>query len=195
LIRALFPNKRPLDPLLEALISGMLLSSVVNLHFIFYCCGWSSFLLCTLVLILLVQVFVFVLNLHHDFIFLFSLFAFYCFLFPFCNFGSDFNALVFFCCLAIAIRAFTPMLSMWACKNISHIQVLVTNFFPTTPIKLKLGLQVSVPVCFVVLDVNLYHTKLSFVMKFSHVPLHCHVLASYGKFGRWFHLSILFKKI
>jgi hypothetical protein len=36
--------------------------------------------------------------------------------------------------------------------------------------------------CFAVLDVNLYHTKLSFVMKFSHVPLHCDVLASYGKF-------------
>jgi hypothetical protein len=32
---------------------------------------------------------------------------------------------------------------MWPCKNISHIQVLVTNFFPTPPIKLKLGLQVG----------------------------------------------------
>jgi len=160
---------------------------------------------------------------------------------------------------------------------VSHIQVLVTNFFPTPPIKLKLGLQggrrlliathldqsnylanekqgavnkyeltvfirlfqgsgsckffqgpSSPPVdsldwidkpqpcfpgqghilsvvgdalsvqspavlqisggncgfnllCFVVLDVNLYHTKLSFVMKVSHVLLHCDVLASYGK--------------
>jgi len=77
------PNKRRFDPLLGALISGMLLSSVVNLHFIFYYCGWSSVLLCTFVLILLVQVFVFVLNLHHEFIFLFSLFAFYCFFFFF----------------------------------------------------------------------------------------------------------------
>jgi hypothetical protein len=31
------------------------------------------------------------------------------------------------CC----IRASPPMLSMWPCKNISHIQVLVTNSFPT----------------------------------------------------------------
>jgi hypothetical protein len=31
-----------------------------------------------------------------------------------------------------------------ACKNIFHIQVLVTNFFfPTPPIKLKLGLQIG----------------------------------------------------
>jgi hypothetical protein len=29
------------------------------------------------------------------------------------------------------------------CKNISHIQVLVTHFFPTPLIKLKLGLQVT----------------------------------------------------
>jgi hypothetical protein len=43
------------------------------------------------------------------------------------------------CC----IRASPPMLSMWPCKNISHIQVLVTNFFPTPPIKLKLWLEVS----------------------------------------------------
>jgi hypothetical protein len=32
---------------------------------------------------------------------------------------------------------------MWPCKNISGIQVLVINFFPTLPIKLKLGLQVG----------------------------------------------------
>jgi hypothetical protein len=43
------------------------------------------------------------------------------------------------CC----IRASPPMLSMWPCKNVSHIQVLVTNFFPTPPIKLKLWLEVS----------------------------------------------------
>jgi hypothetical protein len=29
------------------------------------------------------------------------------------------------------------------CKNVSHIQVLVTNFFLMPPIKLKLGLQVG----------------------------------------------------
>jgi hypothetical protein len=33
-----------------------------------------------------------------------------------------------------------PTLSMGLCKNISHIQALVTNFFPTPPIKLKRGL-------------------------------------------------------
>ncbi len=33
-------------------------------------------------------------------------------------------------------------LSMPPCKNISHIQVLVTNFFPTPLINLKLGPQV-----------------------------------------------------
>jgi len=32
---------------------------------------------------------------------------------------------------------------MWPCKIISHIQVVVTNFFPPPPIKLKLGLQVG----------------------------------------------------
>jgi len=35
------------------------------------------------------------------------------------------------------------MLSMWPCKNISCIRVLVTNFFSTPPIKLKLWLQVG----------------------------------------------------
>jgi len=40
-----------------------------------------------------------------------------------------------------ALRASPAVLSMWPCKNISHIQVLVTFFFPTPPIKLKLGLQ------------------------------------------------------
>ncbi len=35
------------------------------------------------------------------------------------------------------------MLSMGPCKNISHIQVFVTNFLPTPSIKLKLGLQVG----------------------------------------------------
>jgi hypothetical protein len=37
----------------------------------------------------------------------------------------------------------TPSVSMWTCKNISHIEGLVINFFPTPPIKLKLGLQVG----------------------------------------------------
>jgi hypothetical protein len=37
-------------------------------------------------------------------------------------------------------RASPPTLSVWPCKNIFHIQVLVTNFFPIPPIKLKLGI-------------------------------------------------------
>jgi hypothetical protein len=41
------------------------------------------------------------------------------------------------------IRASPPMLSIWPCTNISHIRVLVTNFFPTPPIKLKLWLEVG----------------------------------------------------
>jgi hypothetical protein len=32
---------------------------------------------------------------------------------------------------------------MRPCQNISHIQVLGTNFFPTPPIKLELGLQIG----------------------------------------------------
>jgi hypothetical protein len=32
---------------------------------------------------------------------------------------------------------------MGPCQSISHIQVLVTNFFPTQPIKLELGLQIG----------------------------------------------------
>jgi len=39
-------------------------------------------------------------------------------------------------------RASPAVLSMRPCKNISHIQVLVT-FFPTPAIKLKLGLQIA----------------------------------------------------
>ncbi len=41
------------------------------------------------------------------------------------------------CTLSVAV------LSMWPCKNISHIQVLVTYFRPTPPIKLKLGVQIG----------------------------------------------------
>jgi len=41
------------------------------------------------------------------------------------------------------IRASTQTLSMWPGKNISHITVLDTNFFPIPPIKLKLGLHVD----------------------------------------------------
>jgi hypothetical protein len=37
----------------------------------------------------------------------------------------------------------TLSVSMWPCKNISHIEVLVINFFPNPSIKLKLGLQVG----------------------------------------------------
>jgi len=40
-------------------------------------------------------------------------------------------------------RASPPTLHMSTCKNISHIQALASNFFPTPPIKLKLGLQVN----------------------------------------------------
>jgi hypothetical protein len=42
-----------------------------------------------------------------------------------------------------SLRASPPTLSMWPCWKISHIQVLSSNFFPTPPIKLKLGLQVN----------------------------------------------------
>ncbi len=42
----------------------------------------------------------------------------------------------------VGVRASPPTLSMWPSKHISHIQVLVTNFFPTPQIKLKLGLHV-----------------------------------------------------
>ncbi len=42
------------------------------------------------------------------------------------------------------LRASSAVLSMWPyCKNKSHIQVLVICFFPTPPIKLKLGLQIG----------------------------------------------------
>jgi len=37
----------------------------------------------------------------------------------------------------------SPTKLRWACQNVSHVQLLVANFFPTPPIKLKLGLQVS----------------------------------------------------
>ncbi len=40
-------------------------------------------------------------------------------------------------------RASPPTLHMSTCKNISHIQALASNFFPTPPIKLKLGLQAN----------------------------------------------------
>jgi hypothetical protein len=43
----------------------------------------------------------------------------------------------------VGVRASPQTLSMWPCKNISHIQVLVTNVFPTPQIKLKRGLQVG----------------------------------------------------
>jgi hypothetical protein len=36
------------------------------------------------------------------------------------------------------LRASPAVLSMWPCRNISHIQGLVNNFFPTPPIELKL---------------------------------------------------------
>ncbi len=41
------------------------------------------------------------------------------------------------------LRASPAVPSMWPCKNISCVQVLVTYFFPTPPIKLKLGLQID----------------------------------------------------
>jgi hypothetical protein len=42
-----------------------------------------------------------------------------------------------------AVRASPPTLSMWDCKNISHIQVLVINLFPPPVVKLKMGPQVG----------------------------------------------------
>ncbi len=41
------------------------------------------------------------------------------------------------CTLSLAVP------SMWPCKNISHIQVLVIYFLPTPRIKLKLGVQIG----------------------------------------------------
>jgi len=41
------------------------------------------------------------------------------------------------CTLSLAL------LSMWPCKNISPIQVLVIYFLPTPPIKLKLAVQIG----------------------------------------------------
>jgi hypothetical protein len=43
----------------------------------------------------------------------------------------------------IYIRASPAVLSMWTCKNISHIQVLVIYFSLNPGIKLKLGLQIG----------------------------------------------------
>ncbi len=40
---------------------------------------------------------------------------------------------------ALTARAPLVVLWMWPCKNISHIQSSVNYFFPTSPIKLKLG--------------------------------------------------------
>jgi hypothetical protein len=45
--------------------------------------------------------------------------------------------------MCFQFRASPAVLSMWPCQNISHIQVLVTYFFPTPPIELKLGLQIG----------------------------------------------------
>jgi hypothetical protein len=42
-----------------------------------------------------------------------------------------------------SLRASPVVLSMWPCKNIFHIQVLVICFFATPPIKSKLGQQIS----------------------------------------------------
>jgi hypothetical protein len=42
-----------------------------------------------------------------------------------------------------SISTNTQLSMRWPWKNISHIQVLVTHFFPTPLIKLKLGLQVT----------------------------------------------------
>jgi len=48
------------------------------------------------------------------------------------------------CSLLISVlRASPPTLSMRPCKNISHTELLVTKFFPTPPVKLRLGLQVG----------------------------------------------------
>jgi hypothetical protein len=43
----------------------------------------------------------------------------------------------------LGVRASPVALSIWAWQDISHIQVSVPYFFPTPPIKLKLGLQIG----------------------------------------------------
>jgi len=43
----------------------------------------------------------------------------------------------------VIFRASPEVLSMWPCKTVSHIPVLVIYFFPIQPIKLKLGLQIG----------------------------------------------------
>jgi len=45
--------------------------------------------------------------------------------------------------IVLGLRASTQTLSMWPYKSISHITVLLTNCFPTPPIKLKLGQRVE----------------------------------------------------
>jgi hypothetical protein len=45
--------------------------------------------------------------------------------------------------LQIQLRASPAGLTIWPWENISHIQVLVTYFFPTPPISLKMGLQIG----------------------------------------------------
>ncbi len=67
-----------------------------------------------------------------------------CFTFSFhVTFFLAFPLLLFLDVLTIRVSSSSSLiravLRMW---NISHIQVLVTYFFPTTPIKLKLGLQI-----------------------------------------------------
>jgi len=46
-------------------------------------------------------------------------------------------------CVLLARASPAVVLSMWPCKNISYIQVLIIYFFPTPPIKLKLGLRIG----------------------------------------------------
>jgi hypothetical protein len=43
----------------------------------------------------------------------------------------------------VHVRASPAVLSMWPCKNISHIQILGIYLLPTLSIQLKLGLQIG----------------------------------------------------
>jgi hypothetical protein len=57
---------------------------------------------------------------------------------------SHHQVCVCMCVCVLLVRASPAVvLSMWPCKNISYIQVLIIYFFPTPPIKLKLRLLIA----------------------------------------------------
>jgi len=60
------------------------------------------------------------------------------------NQQNSFDIIRCVCVCVLLVRASPAVvLSMWPCKNISYIQVLIIYFSPTPPIKLKLGLQIG----------------------------------------------------